>query len=345
MSTDYMNREMDPSVGRWMASRRAFMSQSALLGLSLMLPTYSKAAGQPFASKPFQVIVPYPPGGSNDSLARLIALQLARKFQQPVLVDNRPGAGGSIGAKVLAKSVADGHTLGLVSSSFATSAAVSGKLPFDPVKDFEPVARITSTALLVLVSPHLGVQDLQGFVALARQRPGTLSYGSSGVGSLNHFAAELVMDAAGVRLVHVPYRGMAPAMADLAGGHLDLVITSESSARAFLNKSNVVAIATTSAQRLPHLSTVPTCRESGLPDIVLDAWAGFLAPAGTPADKLALLNSAINEAMTSPDLSKTLKLEGASAFAPLTPSEFKSLVQNDIARWRKIAREKKIQAD
>ncbi|MBB3009947.1 Bug family tripartite tricarboxylate transporter substrate binding protein [Cupriavidus alkaliphilus] len=345
MSTDYMNRERDAAVGRWMISRRSIITQSALLGLSLMLPAYSKAAGEPFASKPFQVIVPYPPGGSNDSLARLIALQLARKFQQPVLVDNRPGAGGGIGIRVLAKSVADGHTLGLVSSSFATSAAVSAKLPFDPIKDFEPVARITSSALLVLVSPHLGARDLQGFIALARQRPGKLSYGSSGVGSLNHFAAELLMDAAGVRLVHVPYRGMAPAMADLAGGHLDLVITSESSARAFLNKRNVVAIATTSAHRLPHLSTVPTCRESGLSEIVIDAWAGFLAPAGTPADKLALLNGAINEAMTSPELSKALKLEGASTFEPLTPTEFKSLVQSDIARWRKIARAKKIEAD
>lgn len=326
-------------------SRRMVLGLGSALGLGLMLPTWGGAADARFPSKPLQIIVPYPPGGSNDKLARLIGQQLARKFGQPVVVDNRPGASGMIGAAALAKSTPDGHTLALVSSSFATSAAVQSKLPFDPLKDFEPVARISSDSLVLLVSRQLGVQNLQGLIALARQRPRGLTYGSSGIGSVNHFAAELFMGAAGISLVHVPYRGMTPALTDLTGGHLDMVITSAISAHAFLADRKILAIATTGAERLTNLNAIPTCRESGLPGFVLDAWAGFLAPAGTPTTTVALLNSAINDAMRSSDLVNALAVDGSTAFQSLSSSEFRKLVQGDLAQWRSIAKAKNISAD
>jgi len=325
-------------------NRRMVLRLGSALGLSLMLPTGVGAADASFPSKPLQIIVPYPPGGSNDKLARLIGQQLARKFGQPVVVDNRPGASGMIGAAALAKSAPDGHTLALVSSSFVTSAAVQSKLPFDPLKDFEPVARISSDSLIFLVSRQLGVQNLQGLIALARQRPAMLTYGSSGIGSFNHFAAELFMDAAGISLVHVPYRGMTPALTDLTGGHLNMVITTAASAHAFLTDRKVLAIATTGAERLATLNAIPTCRESGLPGFVLDGWTGFLAPAGTPKTTITLLNNAINDAMRSSDIAKVL-LQDGSAFQPLNSADFKTLLQNDLAQWRTIAKAKHISAD
>lgn len=322
-------------------TRRDVMAAACATSLGL---TSSFAADATFPSRVITLIVPYPPGGSNDIFARLISERLARKLKQPVVVDNKPGAGGLIGLGVLARALADGHTLALVSSSFATSAAVQRKLTFDAVKDFEPVARISANPLLLLASPRLGVRTMQDFLALARQRPGQVTYGSSGVGSVNHFAAELLADAAGLKMVHVPYKGMAPALTDLTGGHLDMVITSQASAHAFLVDGKVLVLATTGDARLASLLSVPTCREAGVPGFTLDAWAGFLVPAGLPGDRLTMLNAAINEAMASPEVAKALAAEG-STFHPVSASEFKQLVNQDLQRWRSIAKAKRIEAD
>lgn len=199
------------------------------------------AAENRFPSRPITILVPYPPGGSNDVFARVIADQLSRKFGQPVLVENRPGASGLIGLGAVARASPDGYTLALVSSSFTTAVAVQPKLTFDPVRDFQPVARINSSPLVILTTLRLGAKTLEDFVAIARKRPRQLNYGSSGVGSMNQFAAELFASAAGIQLVHVPYRGMNPAMADLASGQIDLVISSLPSAQGVSGQSPSLA--------------------------------------------------------------------------------------------------------
>jgi len=302
------------------------------------------AADAPFPSRPITLIVPYPPGGSNDIFARLIGDQLTRRFNQPVLVDNRPGAGGLIGLSTLARAKADGHTLALVSSSFTTAAALQAKLPFDPVRDFQPVARINSSPLVILASARSGAKSLSEFIAMARKRPKELNYGTSGVGSINQFAAELLAIATDTQLVHVPYRGMASALTDLTSGRVDMVITSLPSAQPFLADNRVVALATTGDERMSGLPNVPTCREVGLSKFTLTGWAGVLAPSHTPAATVALLNSYIHAAMNSAEIRKALDVDGA-IFQPLTSAAFASLVQGDLARWRDVAKAKNIQAE
>jgi len=302
------------------------------------------AAEDHFPSRPITILVPYPPGGSNDVFARVIADQLSRKFGQPVIVENRPGASGLIGLGVVARAPADGYTLALVSSSFTTAVAVQPKLTFDPVRDFQPVARINSNPLVILTTPRLGAKTLADFIAIARKRPKQLNYGTSGVGSMNQFASELFASAAGIQLVHVPYRGMNPAMQDLASGQIDMVITSLPSAQAFLGNHRVVALATTGDERMPGLPAVPTCREAGLGDFTLNGWGGILAPGRTPPAIVAQLNAAINEAMTSPESQKALAGDGSS-FRALTPSVFADQVHKDLTRWSEIAKAKNIQAD
>lgn len=316
----------------------------ALLAIALGFSVGAQASEDQFPSRPITILVPYPPGGSNDVFARVIADQLARKFGQPVIVENRPGASGLIGLGVVARARADGYTLALVSSSFTTAVAVQAKLPFDPVRDFQPVARINSSPLVILAAPRAGAKSLGDFIAIARQHPRQLNYGTSGVGSINQFAAELLASAAGIQLVHVPYRGMSPALSDLASGQIDMVITSLPSAQVFLADRRVVALATTGDERMPGLPSVPTCRESGLVDFTLNGWAGILAPGRTPPATVALLNAAINEAMTSPESQKALAGDG-STFQPLGPAAFASQVYKDLARWREIARAKNIRAE
>lgn len=302
------------------------------------------AADAPFPSRPITLIVPYPPGGSNDLFARLLADQLGRTFGQPVVVDNKPGAGGLIGLAQLARAPADGHTLALVSSSFATAAALQPKLPFDPVRDIAPVARITSSPLVVLVPARSSARSLAEFIAAARKQPGQMNYGTSGVGSVNQFASELLASAADIQMVHVPYKGMAPALADLTAGRLDMVVTSLVSAQAFLADQRLRVLATTGEERMAALPQVPTCREAGLAGFALTAWGGVLAPGRTPPPTLALLNAAINEAMGSAESRKLLAVDG-SIFQPLPPGPFASMVQGDLVRWREIAKAKNIQAE
>lgn len=302
------------------------------------------AADAPFPSRPITLIVPYPPGGSNDVFARLIGDQLSRKFGQPVLVDNKPGAAGLIGLGTLARAPADGHTLALASSSFATAVALQAKLPFDPLRDIQPVARINSSPLVILAPARGGAKTLAEFIATARKRPRELNYGSSGVGSVNQFAAELLASASDIQLVHVPYKGMTPALTDLVSGRIDLVITSLPSAQAFLADNRLVVLATTGEERMAALPNVPTCREAGLPNFTLTGWAGVLAPGRTPTATVSLLNAAVNEAMNSAETRKVLAAEGA-AFQPLTAAAFAQLVQSDLTRWREIAKAKNIQAD
>lgn len=329
--------------------RRALLLQAIATGAcAIALPCRVATAQTPiekFPTKPVQLIVPYPPGGSNDGTARLVAKQLAQVWRQPVVIDNKPGAGGIIGATALARSVPDGHTLALVSQSFTTSAAAQAKLPYDPVKDFVPVALAGSGPFVILVSPNLGVKSLRDLVAMARKEPGRLTFGSSGVGSSNQFATELFMDVTGVQMVHVPHRGISPAIVDLAGGHLDVVFTTLASAQAMLANRSVRLLAVTSQKRMRQLPEVPTAEEAGIAGYQFDGWSGFLAPKGTPPALVTFLNASINRAMASPEVANALAAEGMTPFEPVGPEAFRKIVMDDLERWKRIARERGIRAE
>lgn len=325
------------------ARRLVLKGIGGTLGGVLLGP--ARAADRQFPWKPIQIIVPYPPGGSNDNVARLVAKRLHESLGQPVIVDNKPGAGGLLGVDLLARSQPDGHVLGMVSSSFATSAAVVPNLRFDPVKDIEPVARVAGDPLVITVSPRRNLKSLRELIELAKLSSNPLTYGSSGIGSANHFATELLANAAGIRMVHVPYKGISPALMDMMGGLIDVVITSVASVSGFLRDGRLTALAVTGKERLAALPNVPSVREIGLPEAIVEGWAGFIAPSRVPRDTISLLNRAINAAMRNPEIAQVLTVDGANPFQPLTQPEFKAIVQRDLVRWRAIARAKNIKPE
>lgn len=301
-------------------------------------------AQERFPSRPIQIVVPYPPGGSNDLVARAVGRKLAEIAGQPVVVENRPGAGGSIGTDLVAKSRPDGCTLAFVSSSFATNAAIQTKLPFDPVRSLAPVALMGRVPFVIAVSNALPVRSLGELVALARERPGRLNYASSGAGSINQFATEMLAAATGVRLSHVPYKGMGPATVDLIGGHVDVLIASVPSILAHVRAGKVRALAVTSATRSPLAPDVPTAAQSGVPGYAFEAWFGVLAAAGTPPDVIGALNAAFNRILALPDVLEFLRGEGIEP-TPATPAEFGALIPKEIARWQQLAVQTGIRAE
>jgi tripartite-type tricarboxylate transporter receptor subunit TctC len=326
-------------------SRRRLLGRLTTLVSALALPALNLVAAEVFPSRSVQLVVPYPPGGSNDSMARLLVSGLGRLWGQTVIVDNRPGAGGMVGASLVANAKPDGYTLGMISSSFTTSAAVQSRLPFDPVKSFAPVARITSGPLVIIVSSHIRARSLAELIALLKQSPQKLTYGSSGVGSFNHFAAALFLDKTGTNAIHVPYRGISPAITDLIGGHLDFIFVSVTSAFPFIASGQARALAVTSRKPWAGLAAVPTVMSAGISGIEIEGWSGVVAPAGTPSSVVAQLNIAINQVMMRPEMTKALEFDGAAPFEPMSSEDFSRLLLADLQLWRSIARAKNIQAE
>jgi tripartite-type tricarboxylate transporter receptor subunit TctC len=313
-----------------------------LAALALHAAGVSAQAGYP--AKPIQFVVPYPPGGSNDLFARAVGKRLAEALGQPVVIDNRAGAGGSLGAALVAKAAPDGYTLAIVSSSFTTNAAIQSKLPFDPVGGFSAVALVGKGPLVLAASSRLGLKSPQEFLALARARPGSLNYATSGAGSINHFATELLKVAAGLNLTHVPYKGMGPAVNDLVGGHVDLIIASAPSVMSQVKAGKVTGIAVTSEHRSPVVPELPALAESGIPGYSVELWWGVLAPAGVPKDVVARLNAEINAGLASPEMKAFLLREGAESSAA-SPEAFAGLIRTEIGRWRKVAKDANIQPE
>jgi tripartite-type tricarboxylate transporter receptor subunit TctC len=316
------------------------------LAFAMLLAVLQGAASaQPgFPAKAIQFVVPYPPGGSNDLFARAVGKKLAESLGQPVVIDNRPGAGGSVGAALVAKAAPDGHTIAMVSSSFTTNAAIQSKLPFDPGTGFSAVALVGKGPLVLATATGVGVKTPAEFLALARAKPGRLNYATSGAGSINHFATELLKVAAGVNLTHVPYKGMGPAVNDLVGGHVDAIIASAPSIMAQVRAGKVAGIAVTSEHRSPVAPDLPALAESGVPGYGVELWWGVLAPAGVPREVVARLNAEINAALATAEMKAFLLREGAES-AVLAPEAFSALIRSEIARWRKVAREANIQSE
>jgi tripartite-type tricarboxylate transporter receptor subunit TctC len=295
-----------------------------------------------YPARPIVLVVPFPPGGSGDVQARILAAEFAHRLGQNVLVDNRPGAGTAIGAAYVARSNPDGYTLLLSSAStFTLNPAINRALPYDPIKSFQPVGMISSVGLVMLATPNVPVTSLNEVVAVARAAPNSLAYASLGAGTTSHFVAAMAAHAMGIRLTHVPYRGSAMAMNDLIGGHVPLFFDTVTSAAPQIRAGKVRALAVTSARRSPLLPDVPTFAESGYPEVVFDSWGMLVAPRGLPAPVLARLESALSETIADPSVRRSLfeqgveaKFRGSSASAAHLEAELP--LMRAVARWANI---------
>jgi tripartite-type tricarboxylate transporter receptor subunit TctC len=302
------------------------------------------AHAQTYPVRPITLIVPFAAGGSNDLVGRVIGKKLSEVWGQPVLVENRGGAGGVIGSAAVAGAPADGYTLLLVSVTFTINPAVKKTMPFDTSRDFTPVAFIARSPLLVTASNKLPVKSAKELLDLAKSKPGQITFASSGPGSINQIAAELIALSAGVKLMHVPYKGGAPGLNDLVGGHVDLYVSSLPQVLQLAKDGQARALAVTSARRTPLLPDVPTLEEAGIPGFDLSSWWGIVGPAGMPATIVNALNTEIGKMLTSPELSTILANEGAEA-ATMTPQAFGDMMRSETERWIKVAREANISID
>lgn len=301
------------------------------------------SVAQPYPSRPVRLVVPFPAGGPNDIIGRLVAQKLGESFGQQVVVENRSGAGGNIGTDFVAKAAPDGHTLLSGGMGSLVMNPLIEKVPYNPLRDFAPVALVASAPNVLVVHPSLPVRDVKGLVALARARPGQLNYGSGGVGSTPHLSGALFNALASVDIVHVPYKGNAPALTDLLGGQVQLAYLGIPPVQPYLHSGRLRAVAVTSLRRSAAMKNVPTVAESGVSGYELSPWYGLLAPAGTPAEIVSRLNAEVVRAMRSGDMIEKLAALGAEP-ETTTPEEYAARLRNDVARWREVIRSAKITA-
>jgi tripartite-type tricarboxylate transporter receptor subunit TctC len=323
---------------------RTGASLAAALVLMSSILTYSPARAQTYPARPITLIVPFAVGGSNDIIARAIGKKLAETWGQPVVIDNRAGAGGTIGSSTAAAAPPDGYTLLLVSSTFTINPAIKKNMPFDTIRDFTPVAFIARSPLLVTASNKLEVKSAIELLALARSKPGQITYASAGPGSINQIAAELIALSAGARFTHVPYKGGALALNDLLGGHVDVYVSSLPQVLQLARTGQARALAVTSARRTALLPDVPTLDEAGISGFDLWSWWGIVGPAGMQADVVNALNAEIGKMLASPELITILSSEGAEA-QTMTPQQFGDLMRSETERWTKVAHEANISVD
>ncbi len=282
-----------------------------------------------------RLVVPFPAGGSTDIIGRTIGQKLSEMWGQPVVIDNRPGGGTIIGTDVVAKSAPDGYTLLMTPASFTIVPSLIDKLPYDPAKDFEPITLINTTPLVVVVNPSLPAKSIQELIALAKARPGALNFGSAGSGGSNHLTGELFNVMAGVRMVHVPYKGNAPALTDLVGGHVDVVFNGLTSALPLIKAGKLRPLAVTSLTRSGALPGIPTLDELGLKGFQALAWNGLSAPARTPKDVIARINADVLKVIHSPELIEHLKAEGSDPVGD-SPEQFAAFLREEAAKWSKV---------
>jgi tripartite-type tricarboxylate transporter receptor subunit TctC len=304
----------------------------------------STAEAQPYPSKAVRLIIPYPPGGSNDIVGRMIAAQMSERLGHQVVVDNRGGAGGQLGTVAAAKSPPDGYTLLLISVAYAFGPALYKDLHYDPETAFAPITILGRGPAGVCVHPSVPVSSVKELIALARAKPGQLNYASAGVGSLQHLAAALFMSQAGIDVVHVPYKGGGPAMADVMAGQAQIVLPSLIQTMPYIKSGRLKVLATTGSKRSAVLPEVPTVSESGVPGYEAHNWWGMLAPAGTPAPVISRLHGALTDVLDSKETSKRFETEGAET-VHMTPQEFGRFISAELVKWARVAREVGIKAE
>mgnify|MGYP000933650005 CR=1 FL=1 len=316
-----------------------FIARRALLIASAILPMLALAQtdAEPKLPAMMKIVVPFGAGASNDAIARAVAPLLARRLGNTV-VENKPGAAGVIGSDYVAKSPADGSVLLLSSSTFVTAAVTQPRLPYDPLTAFVPVSMVGNGPMLLAVSAATPIKSAAELVAAAKAKPGSLTYGTSGTGSIAHLASEMLSDAAGIRMTHVPYKGAANALMDMAGGQIDMMISNYTSLVAQIKSGKVRALAVTSAQASPAFADLPPL-SSVAPGFAADIWVTVFAPGNTPAPVVARLNRELNQIAASPEVKALLEPDGATPMA-LSPADLARRVRDDLAIWKKIAVEK-----
>jgi tripartite-type tricarboxylate transporter receptor subunit TctC len=311
------------------------MKHRYIYAAALMLAATSAAHAQNYPQRTVRLVVPFAPGGSTDIIARVLGQKLNELWGQPIVVDNRAGGSTVIGTDIVAKSAPDGHTLLVTPAPFTIVPSLIAKLPYDPHKDFEPITLINTTPLVVVVHPGVPAKSIKDLIALAKSRPGALNYGSSGAGGSNHLAGELFNAQAGVKMVHIPYKGNAPALADLVGGHVDLVFNGLTSALPLIKSGKLRPLGVTSLNRAGSLPQVPTLDESGLKGFQAVAWNGLTAPARTPKDVINRINADVQKVVRSPELIEKLKSEGSDPVGS-TVDQYAAFLRDEIAKWNKV---------
>ena len=315
----------------------------AVCGIIALRPALAQSADA-WPARPIRFILPFPPGGGTDILGRIIAERLTATLGQPVVTENRGGAGGNVGAEAAAKSAPDGYTIVLVAPSLAISPSLYSKLAYDPVKDFAAVSLVATVPNVMVTNPELPAKTLAEFIQLAKSKPGEMNFGSGGSGTSNHLAGELFNIVAGVKLVHVPYKGVNLAMNDVLSGRIQLVVIGVPATVPHIKAGKLHALAIVAPQRSPVLPDVPTVAEAGLPKFEVTTWYGILAPAGTPRPIVTRLNAELGKVMHSPELKDRLE---ALATDPVTgtPEEFAALIKREIAKWAEVVRAAGLKAD
>lgn len=325
------------------STRSRFLSArlcAALLGVvAAALPAAGAMAQPSFPNKPIRLVVPFPPGGGTDFIARTVAQKLADQNKWTVVIDNRPGAGGNLGVDAAAKAAPDGYTLVMgQTSNLAINPSLYAKLPYDPLKDLAPVALVTSAPIVMVASAKSPYKTFADVVAAAKANPDGITLGFSGNGTVAHLAGELAQNAAGIKLRHVPYKGASQAMTDLLGGQIDLYMSAIPTLIGQVRTGKLQPIMVTSKQRSTQLPQTPTLAESGYKNFEAITWFGLLAPAGTPAAIVGQLNKAVNAALQQPDVAEKLRAEGGDVLGGSAP-EFASLLKAEVPRWAKIVKD------
>jgi tripartite-type tricarboxylate transporter receptor subunit TctC len=305
-----------------------------LIALALVM-TAGAASAQTYPTKAVRLVVPFLAGGSTDIVGRTVAQKLSEMWGQQAFVDNRPGGGTTIGTEMVAKAAPDGYTLLVTPAPFTINPSLLTKLPYDALTDFTPITLINTTPLVMVVNPGVPAKNVKELIALAKAKPGKLNFGSSGTGGSNHLAGELFDAMAGVKMVHIPYKGNAGALTDIVGGHLDVVYNGITSAVALIRGGKLRALAVTSLQRSAALPDVPTLDESGLKGFEAVAWNGLTAPAKTPRDVIMKINADVIKIVNSPELKERLKADGSDPVGN-SPEQYAAFLRNEIAKWAKV---------
>jgi tripartite-type tricarboxylate transporter receptor subunit TctC len=318
------------------------LALAALMGASVAHAQTANTSAARFPAKSIRMIVPFPPGGSNDILGRFMGQKLTERLGQQVVIDNRGGADGIIGTEIAAKSPPDGYTLLVISSTYSMNPAIY-KLPYDPIKSFTPISLIGNGGNVITAHPSVPVRNVKELIALAKARPGQLRYASSGVGGFNHFGGEMFKSMTGVDMIHVPYKGGGPAMIDVMSGHVELLFSTLIQALPQIRSGKMRALGVGSTKRTPLLPEVPTIVESGVAGYDASIWWGVLGPAGMPADIQTRLHSEVVAVLRDPEAAKRLAAEAAEP-AIATPDEFLKIIARDMTKWSAVAKQAGIKA-
>lgn len=313
---------------------RKFRAVAALCGLTC-LGAAGIATAQPYPSRPIRFIVPFPPGGGNDIVGRIVALRLSGALGQQVVVDNRGGAGGTIGTDITSKAPADGHTMLINNISLAVNHTLLPKLPYNTLKDLAPVTLIGRQANIVVVHPGVAAKSVKELIALARAKPGTINYGSGGIGTASHLATEYLRLETGTDMVHVPYKGLGPALTDLMAGRLQVIISTMASALPNVKAGKLRPLAVTTAKRSAFFPQLPTMDEAGVKGYEFSTWYGLLVPAGTPKPIVSRLNSETATVLQSTAVKEQFASQGLEP-TPSTPQEFGAYLKSEVDKWGKV---------